>query len=135
MADAAAMGRLIAMALHSGISLVEITVSFAASPATERWAGARTRSSPSRASSASPSSPYNHDKQGVQQNLISGSPDAPELVPVPVTSVQVNGDAQQEFGGSEESQASMGSCPDWGSQLEYAGGGGKCHVCGFSECG
>jgi ribonucleoside-diphosphate reductase alpha chain len=29
----------------------------------------------------------------------------------------------------------MGTCPDCGSQLEYAEGCVKCHVCGFSECG
>ncbi|HEV2291057.1 MAG TPA: vitamin B12-dependent ribonucleotide reductase [Gemmatimonadales bacterium] len=28
-----------------------------------------------------------------------------------------------------------GSCPDCGSQLEMAEGCAKCHVCGFSECG
>jgi hypothetical protein len=28
-----------------------------------------------------------------------------------------------------------GACPDCGSQLEYAEGCVKCHVCGFSECG
>jgi ribonucleoside-diphosphate reductase alpha chain len=29
----------------------------------------------------------------------------------------------------------MGTCPDCGSQMEYAEGCVKCHVCGFSECG
>ena len=29
----------------------------------------------------------------------------------------------------------VGACPDCGSQLEYAEGCAKCHVCGFSECG
>ena len=29
----------------------------------------------------------------------------------------------------------IGTCPDCGSQLEYAEGCVKCHVCGFSECG
>ena len=29
----------------------------------------------------------------------------------------------------------MGTCPDCGSQLEFAEGCVKCHVCGFSECG
>jgi hypothetical protein len=28
-----------------------------------------------------------------------------------------------------------GQCPDCNSQLEYAEGCVKCHVCGFSECG
>ncbi len=29
----------------------------------------------------------------------------------------------------------IGTCPDCGSQLEFAEGCVKCHVCGFSECG
>ena len=29
----------------------------------------------------------------------------------------------------------MGTCPDCSSQLEFAEGCVKCHVCGFSECG
>jgi ribonucleoside-diphosphate reductase alpha chain len=32
-------------------------------------------------------------------------------------------------------EAFMGTCPDCGSQLEFAEGCVKCHVCGFSECG
>jgi ribonucleoside-diphosphate reductase alpha chain len=28
-----------------------------------------------------------------------------------------------------------GACPDCGSQLEFAEGCVKCHVCGYSECG
>jgi len=32
-------------------------------------------------------------------------------------------------------QALIGACPDCGSQLEFAEGCMKCHVCGFSECG
>ena len=31
--------------------------------------------------------------------------------------------------------AFIGTCPDCGSQLEFAEGCVKCHVCGFSECG
>ena len=29
----------------------------------------------------------------------------------------------------------LGACPDCGSQLEFAEGCVKCHVCGYSECG
>jgi ribonucleoside-diphosphate reductase alpha chain len=37
------------------------------------------------------------------------------------------------LGGMSETLA--GACPDCGSQLEFAEGCMKCHVCGFSECG
>jgi len=36
---------------------------------------------------------------------------------------------------SVEQPVLSGACPDCGSQLEYAEGCVKCHVCGFSECG
>jgi ribonucleoside-diphosphate reductase alpha chain len=41
--------------------------------------------------------------------------------------------AQLSFDNNAESF--IGTCPDCGSQLEYAEGCVKCHVCGFSECG
>jgi hypothetical protein len=40
---------------------------------------------------------------------------------------------QMVFGGMQETLS--GACPDCGSQLEYAEGCVKCHVCGYSECG
>ena len=43
--------------------------------------------------------------------------------------------AEMELSGYDSGQAFMGTCPDCGSQLEYAEGCVKCHVCGFSECG
>ena len=42
---------------------------------------------------------------------------------------------EMELSGYDSGQAFMGTCPDCGSQLEYAEGCVKCHVCGFSECG
>ena len=43
--------------------------------------------------------------------------------------------AQMSFEAYGSGEAFMGTCPDCGSQLEYAEGCVKCHVCGFSECG
>jgi ribonucleoside-diphosphate reductase alpha chain len=37
--------------------------------------------------------------------------------------------------GLQHAEAFIGTCPDCGSQMEYAEGCVKCHVCGFSECG
>ena len=39
------------------------------------------------------------------------------------------------FGLHHSAEAYIGTCPDCGSQMEYAEGCVKCHVCGFSECG
>jgi ribonucleoside-diphosphate reductase alpha chain len=43
------------------------------------------------------------------------------------------GGEQMVFGGLQETLS--GACPDCCSQLEFAEGCMKCHVCGFSECG
>ena len=62
----------------------------------------------------------------------------PTLTPETVKVHAGSGDAaQQEMFESSGSgaQAFIGTCPDCGSQLEYAEGCVKCHVCGFSECG
>ncbi len=45
----------------------------------------------------------------------------------------LRGATQMMFGGMQETLS--GACPDCGSQLEYAEGCVKCHVCGYSECG
>jgi ribonucleoside-diphosphate reductase alpha chain len=132
MADVEAMGRLISLALRSGIPIREIhrqlrgissdkvlglgpskvmSVPDAVGIALERWM---------------------QDKQGIQQELIPGvaGQQAPaEAVPVATRT----GEQQMVFGGMQEVLA--GACPDCGSQLEYAEGCVKCHVCGYSECG
>jgi ribonucleoside-diphosphate reductase alpha chain len=83
------------------------------------------------------------DKQGVQQELLRTSGEmpaieqVPEMAPVPVVRpVASQADMQMEMESfSDESKSFIGTCPDCGSQLEFAEGCVKCHVCGFSECG
>jgi ribonucleoside-diphosphate reductase alpha chain len=129
MADVEAVGRLISLSLRSGIPMKEIhrqlrgissdrviglgpnkvlSVPDAVGIAIERWM---------------------NEKQGIQQELLStsGAPAPEEMVPVS------RGGEQLVMGGMQ--QTLSGACPDCGSQLEYAEGCVKCHVCGFSECG
>jgi ribonucleoside-diphosphate reductase alpha chain len=40
-----------------------------------------------------------------------------------------------QLGLNHSAETFIGTCPDCGSQMEYAEGCVKCHVCGFSECG
>ncbi len=69
-------------------------------------------------------------------------PDGGMLLPTPAAGVPVVPPApsagaaqpQIEFG-NVGGEVFMGTCPDCGSQLEFAEGCVKCHVCGFSECG
>jgi ribonucleoside-diphosphate reductase alpha chain len=132
MADVEALGRLISLALRSGIPLREIyrqlrgissdrviglgpnkvlSVPDAVGIAIERWM---------------------QEKEGVQQELLPGV--SPSAADAPVTVQPVTRGAEQmAFGGMQETLS--GACPDCGSQLEFAEGCMKCHVCGFSECG
>ena len=132
MADVEALGRLISLALRSGIPMKEIyrqlrgissdrviglgpnkvlSVPDAVGIAIERWM---------------------QEKEGVQQELLPGV--APSSAEAPVTAQKVTRGAEQmALGGMQETLS--GACPDCGSQLEFAEGCMKCHVCGFSECG
>ena len=132
MADVEAIGRLISLALRSGIPLKEIyrqlrgissdkvmglgpskilSVPDAVGIAIERWL---------------------QEKQGIQQELLTTS-ETP--VPAPEVIHQViSGDEQQLALGGMQNTFS-GACPDCSSQLEFAEGCVKCHVCGYSECG
>ena len=134
MADVESLGRLISLALRSGIPIKEIyrqlrgissdrviglgpnkilSVPDAVGIAIERWM---------------------QEKQGIQQELLpyAGQPELAPLVAQPMSQGTPRGE-QMIFGGMQ--QMLSGACPDCGSQLEFAEGCMKCHVCGFSECG
>ncbi len=141
MADVEAIGRLISLALRSGIPMAEIhrqlrgissdrviglgpnkvmSVPDAIGIAIEKW--------------------MQEKHEGVQQELLApppAGPPPPVVRPAPAT---------PEAGGAQGPQAArsageartphlLGACPDCGSQLEFAEGCVKCHVCGYSECG
>jgi ribonucleoside-diphosphate reductase alpha chain len=78
------------------------------------------------------------DKQGVQQDLLSTHVAPPQAAaPAPMVAVPVTvGATQQQMERTvKDTGEFIGSCPDCGSQLEFAEGCVKCHTCGFSECG
>jgi ribonucleoside-diphosphate reductase alpha chain len=136
MADVEAMGRLISLALRSGIPIMEIHKQLRGI-ASDRPVGLgpnKVLSVPDAIGIAIEL--WWRDKQGVQQDLLS---DAARKGSVPVREQVTAGaegtDAQMSFGLVSTPEAFMGTCPDCGSQLEYAEGCVKCHVCGFSECG
>jgi ribonucleoside-diphosphate reductase alpha chain len=141
MADAEAMGRLISLALRSGIPIREVhrqlrgiasdkaiglgpnkvlSVPDAIGIALEKWI---------------------REKQGVQQDLLGAAPSAASAVevvqptPTPVANAGESGQTQYGFDALNRSESFIGTCPDCGSSLEFAEGCAKCHVCGFSECG
>jgi ribonucleoside-diphosphate reductase alpha chain len=140
MADVEALGRLISLALRSGIPMREVwrqlrgissdkviglgphkvlSVPDAVGIAIERWM---------------------MEKQGIQQELLPRTTPpsgvaAVDMAPVVAgaRAAEGSGGEQMLFGGMQETLS--GACPDCGSQLEYAEGCVKCHVCGYSECG
>jgi ribonucleoside-diphosphate reductase alpha chain len=70
------------------------------------------------------------EQHGIQQELL---PQAGQGVPTEPAMRVAPGGEQFKLTGMQESM--IGACPDCSSQLEYAEGCAKCHVCGYSECG
>jgi ribonucleoside-diphosphate reductase alpha chain len=143
MADAEAVGRLISLALRSGIPLQSVHKQLRGI-SSDRAVGLgpnKVLSVPDAIGIALEE--WWRDKQGVQQELIplGGRPISGEIPTIERASVTVDTGAR---GGTEpesmalnpvRNEAFMGTCPDCGSQLEFAEGCVKCVVCGFSECG
>ena len=134
MADVEAIGRLISLALRSGIPIAAIhrqlrgissdkvmglgmnkvmSVPDAIGIAIEKWM---------------------QEKAGVQVELPGRAMPTMENGPaMEQITHMIAGDRQMNMKLNEPQLG--GACPDCGSQLEMAEGCAKCHVCGFSECG
>jgi ribonucleoside-diphosphate reductase alpha chain len=144
MADVEAMGRLISLSLRSGIPIMQVHRQLRGI-ASDRPIGLgpnKVLSVPDAIGIAIEM--WYREKQGVQQELLDEpeSPAAPRAASAPVREQITIGDAGSPGASAQMSLESlgngaafMGTCPDCGSQLEYAEGCVKCHVCGFSECG
>ncbi len=130
MADVEAMGRLISLALRSGIPLKEVhrQLRGISSDRTIGLGPNKVLSVPDAVGIAIER--HMLDKQGIQQELL---PSNKKDNAVEVIQTVSSGAEQIILGGMQETLA--GACPDCGSQLEYAEGCVKCHVCGYSECG
>jgi ribonucleoside-diphosphate reductase alpha chain len=141
MADAEAMGRMISLALRSGIPLHEVHRQLRGI-SSDRVVGL----GPNKVTSVPDAiglalEEWMRDKQGVQQELMSaGASEQPDVVRtvgkvVPASPTAAGAQPEFQLEAFDGGQAFIGTCPDCGSQLEYAEGCVKCHVCGFSECG
>jgi len=134
MADVEAVGRLISLALRSGVPLPEIYRQLRGI-SSDRAVGLgpnKVMSVPDAIGIAIEK--WMQDKQGVQQDLLeSASPGAPAVASSEVVRGPAGDAAIRAARGPD--QAFIGACPDCGSQLAFIEGCAKCHVCGFSECG
>ncbi len=140
MADAEAMGRMISLALRSGIPLTEVHRQLRGI-SSDRVVGLgpnKVMSVPDAIGLALEE--WMRDKQGVQQELMAnrsapGEADGDVVRTVGKATSAAAAQPQFEMQAFDGGEGFMGTCPDCGSQLEYAEGCVKCHVCGFSECG
>ncbi|MBX3174952.1 MAG: vitamin B12-dependent ribonucleotide reductase [Gemmatimonadaceae bacterium] len=139
MADAEAMGRLVSLALRSGIPIQQVHRQLRGI-SSDRAVGLgpnKVLSVPDAIGLALED--WMRSKQGVQQELLTTTaeqqiPAAPAPAPK-AAPVSAAGGMQMQFEAVNSGDAFIGTCPDCGSQLEFAEGCVKCHVCGFSECG
>jgi ribonucleoside-diphosphate reductase alpha chain len=132
MADAEAIGRLVSLALRSGIPIARIKDQLRGISC-DRAVGVgpnKVLSAPDAVGQAIER--YLEEKEGVQEALpltlrapqpIAG-PQGPQVQP---TSSTYHRQQQQSF---------IGACPECGGgQMAYEEGCMKCHICGYSECG
>ncbi|MCH8143781.1 MAG: vitamin B12-dependent ribonucleotide reductase [Gemmatimonadetes bacterium] len=132
MADVEAIGRLVSLALRSGIPLTTIYQQLRGI-SSDRVIGLganKVRSVPDAVGIALEK--WMQDKQGVQQELLEQTSDAVATV---TSQTEVSGAGELVEYRHVEHELFSGACPDCGSQLEFAEGCKKCHTCGFSECG
>ncbi len=154
MADAEAMGRLISLALRSGIPMMEIHRQLRGI-ASDRVVGLGPKKilSVPDAIGMALEDWWREHTQGVQQDLLGdaskpggGAPgrETPPAFGAMATIAAApgsTGGGMAAQGGvmpdhyADKTESFIGTCPDCGSSLEFAEGCVKCHVCGFSECG
>ncbi|MEX2156962.1 MAG: vitamin B12-dependent ribonucleotide reductase [Gemmatimonadales bacterium] len=132
MADVEAIGRLISLALRSGVPLPEIYRQLRGI-SSDRAVGLgphKVLSVPDAIGIAIEK--WMQEKQGVQQDLLEDTkPSSPASSEV----VRGSGGEAALRAARGPEQDFIGACPDCGSQLAFIEGCAKCHVCGFSECG
>jgi ribonucleoside-diphosphate reductase alpha chain len=135
MADVEAVGRLISLGLRSGIPMQEIHRQLRGI-SSDRVTGLgpnKVLSVPDAIGIAMEK--WMQDKQGIQQDLLEEAAKSNDsTVSMGTKTTAVDGAHMFEFDVREADQLA-GACPDCGSQLEFAEGCVKCHVCGYSECG
>jgi ribonucleoside-diphosphate reductase alpha chain len=128
MADVEAIGRLISLALRSGVPLPAIHRQLR-DISSDRITGLgpnKVKSVPDAIAIAFER--WSQEKNGIQQDLLPsvGTAAVPERV------VQAGGEMLERHAPEQDF---IGACPDCGSQLAFVEGCAKCHVCGYSECG
>jgi ribonucleoside-diphosphate reductase alpha chain len=144
MADVEAIGRLISLALRSGIPMTEVYQQLRGISC-DRAVGYgpnKVLSVPDAIAQALMQ--HEREKEGVQQELPIPTP-AAALPSQPQATAQSSTSAQSVMGAAPEQneldwgydpgQTFIGTCPECKADLHYSEGCVKCLACGYSECG
>jgi ribonucleoside-diphosphate reductase alpha chain len=131
MADVEAIGRLISLALRSGVPINDV-LNQLRGISCDRAVGF----GPNKVLSVPDAigqvlAMHEAEKEGIQQDLLSGVRAAP-VAPPPVSPAT---QPQASRGGYDPAEAFIGTCPECHSGLQYMEGCVKCLSCGYSECG
>ena len=131
MADSEAIGRLISLALRSGVPITSVRDQLRGiSCDSAVGIGAeKVLSAPDAVAQAIHQ--YLMEKEGVQEELPIGVPAAPVGASAAAAPAPASDNAY-----TDPAHTALGTCPTCGaSQLAYEEGCRKCYICGFSECG
>ncbi|HEX2202514.1 MAG TPA: vitamin B12-dependent ribonucleotide reductase [Longimicrobium sp.] len=133
MADVEAIGRLISLALRFGVPVNDVYQQLRgiSSDRAIGFGANKVHSVPDAIAQAL--GMREQEKAGIQQELIPEAVVASDSLAVPALAVAA--DPPQLVLGYDPGETFIGTCPECNSQLEFAEGCMKCHVCGFSECG
>ena len=135
MADVEAIGRLISLALRSGIPIAEV-IQQMRGISCDRAVGLgpnKVLSVPDAIAQAL--GRHEQEKLGVQQELL---PVAQHALPTPPTHIAAQSEAAHQAAmdfSYNPSESFIGTCPECSSDLQYSEGCVKCLSCGYSECG
>jgi ribonucleotide reductase alpha subunit len=137
MADVEAIGRLISLALRFGIPVNDVYMQLRgiSSDRAIGFGANKVHSVPDAIAQAL--GLREQEKAGIQQELIPEAVVATENaadVAMGVAPATLPEPPQLNLG-YDSGETFIGTCPECKSQLEFAEGCMKCHVCGFSECG
>jgi ribonucleoside-diphosphate reductase alpha chain len=127
MADAEALGRLVSLALRSGIPVPDIYQQLRGISC-DRAVGFGTNkvlSLPDAIGQAIEQ--HMREKAGIQQEL-------PIAQPIAAQAHAQAAQAQIELKAYDPAETFMGTCPDCASDLQFMEGCAKCPTCGYSEC-
>jgi ribonucleoside-diphosphate reductase alpha chain len=135
MADVEGIGRLISLALRSGIPITDV-IQQLRGIACDRAVGIgpnKVLSVPDAIAQAL--AQHMQDKLGVQQELLplGGTAPAPAITPVTNAGAEQT-QAVSDFG-YDPGETFIGTCPECASGLQFMEGCVKCLSCGYSECG